>query len=516
MAKKAFIFLANSLAFVAYANQPKPPNLLVIYTDDQRTNTLSCYDDSCPIETPNIDRLANKGVRFNQGFVVSPISGVSRACLISGQYMSHHQVKGFQKALPEESFAQSYPALLKKEGYYLGLFGKYGFGITKEQKAYFDDYDASTGQGPAFHVYKGDSLHDAAWLTQKTKDFFEGVPEGQPFCLQLNYKEPHPSSEPAPEDLGKLANYPFKRTITDTPEDHAKLPEYVRNGYGNQCYNEFFETDEKMQSYLSQYYEKIISVERSVGEIVKRLEEKGLADNTVIIYLSDHGTHFGEKQLGGKWSPYEQSLRIPFIVYDPRSKVKGVVSDEMVLNIDVAPTLLNLAGVPVPDTMDGKSMQPLIYGEKTDWREYFFFEHFISPTSPVYIPRNDGVRSKTTKYLRWIDLNPVVEEFYDLTVDSMELNNVITDLAYAEQVKESRKLFNTWREKFPAVIDYNPYQQYSQSGVMDMDWVKFRKFRPKQYAEIEAEIKRMGVTWEDAVTDWKVRFEICKNVGYWY
>lgn len=516
MAKKTFIFLANSLAFVAYANQPKPPNLLVIYTDDQRTNTLSCYDDGCPIETPNIDRLANKGVRFNQGFVVSPISGVSRASLISGQYMSHHQVKGFQKALPEESFEQGYPAQLKKAGYYLGMFGKYGFGITNEQKAYFDDYDATTGQGPAFRVYKGDSLHDAAWLTQKTKDFLEGVPEGQPFCLQLNYKEPHPSSEPAPEDLGKLANYPFKRSISDTPEEHAKLPEYVRNGYGNQSYNEFFETDEKMQSYLSQYYEKIISVERSVGVIVKRLEEKGLADNTVIIYLSDHGTHFGEKQLGGKWSPYEQSLRIPFIVYDPRSKVKGVVSDEMVLNIDVAPTLLNLAGVPVPDTMDGKSMKPLIYGEKTDWREYFFFEHFISPTTPVYIPRNDGVRTKTTKYVRWIDLNPVVEEFYDLEIDSLESNNLIDKATFAAKVEKSRKLFNTWRKKFPAVIDYKVYQEYGQSGAVNIDWEKFKEFRPKQFAKIAAEIKRMGVTWEDAVTDWKVRFEICKNVGYWY
>jgi len=516
MIKKAFVLLTSSLAFVACSNQSKPPNLLVIYTDDQRTNTLSCYDDACPIETPNIDRLASEGVRFNQGFVVSPICGVSRACLISGQYMSHHQVKRFQKPLPEESFAQSYPTQLKKAGYYLGLFGKHGFGITKEQIACFDDWDATTGQGPPFHEYKGDTLHDAAWLTEKTKDFLEAVPEGQPFCLQLNYKEPHPSSEPAPEDLGKLANYPFKRTITDTPEDHAKLPEFVQTGYGNQSYNTMFGTDEKMQSYMSHYYEKILSVERSVGEIVKRLEEKGLADNTVIIYLSDHGTHFGEKQLGAKWSPYEQSLRIPFIVYDPRSKAKGVVSDEMVLNIDVAPTLLDLAGVSVPETMDGKSMSSLINGKKTDWRKYFFFEHFVSPTSPIYIPRNDGVRTRTTKYLRWIDLNPIVEEFYDLTKDSLESNNVIADPAYSEQLEESRKLFSDWREKFPAEIDYRPYQQYAQSGVMDMDWEKFKEFRPKQYAEIEAEIERLGVSWEEAVTNWEVRFKICKNVGYWY
>jgi len=514
MTRLVFILTAILISISLYAQEK--PNFIIILTDDQRTQTLSCYDDECPIETPNIDRLATHGVRFTQGAVVSPICAVSRACLISGQYMSHHQVKRFQKPLPEKVFAQSYPPQLKNAGYYLGLFGKHGIGITEEQIACFDDYDATTTQGPAFRVYKGDTLHDAAWLTQKTKDFLEGVPQGKPFCLQLNYKEPHPTSVPAPEDEGKLANYPFKRAVTDTPEEHAKLPKFVQTGYGNKCYNTMFGSDEKMQTYLSHYYEKIMSVERSIGEITGMLEKKGLADNTVIIYLSDHGTHFGEKQLGAKWSPYEQSLRIPFIVYDPRTKAKGVVSDKMVLNIDVAPTLLDLAGVPIPETMDGKSMKPLINGEKTTWREHFFFEHFISPTAPIYIPRNDGVRTKNDKYVRWIDLDPVVEEFYDLAKDPMESTNVIDDPAYAEQVKESRTAFNAWREKYPAEIDYRPYQQYGQSGVMDMDWEKFKAFRPKQYARIEAEIKRMGVTWEQAINDWDVRFEICKNAGYWY
>lgn len=117
--------------------EQKQPNLIVIYTDDQRTQTLSCYDNDCPIETPNIDRLATHGIRFTQGAVVAPICGVSRASLISGQYMSHHQVKRFQKPLPETVFAQSYPPQLKNAGYYLGLFGKHGFGITKEQIGMF-------------------------------------------------------------------------------------------------------------------------------------------------------------------------------------------------------------------------------------------------------------------------------------------------------------------------------------------------------------------------------------------
>lgn len=514
-------FIAILMIFGSCAKTPKQeqaqtkPNIIVIYTDDQRTNTLSCYNANGPIQTPHIDYLADNGVKFTNGFVTTPICGVSRACLISGQYMSHHSVKRFQKALPKDVFAQSYPPQLKKAGYHLGLFGKHGFGITKEQKACFDVYDAVTSQGPAFRQYKGKKIHDSAWLTLKTQEFLDSLPQNKPFCLQLNYKEPHPTASPAPEDEGKLAQYPFKRAVTDTPEEHAKLPLFVQNGYNTRSYKKMFGTDEKLQTYLSHYYEKIMSVERSIGKITKMLEEKGIADNTVIIFLSDHGTHFGEKQMGAKWSPYEQSLRIPFIVYDPRAKTKGIVSEEMVLNIDIAPTLLALAGVQVPESMDGKSLKPLIDNKKTKWRNHFFFEHFVSPTS-IYIPRNDGVRTKDMKYVRWIDLNPVVEEFYDLTKDKMETNNLIEDPAYTKQVAQARKLFDDWRVKYPAEIDYRPYQKYSQSGVMDMDWDKFKAFRPKQYGRIEAEVKKMGVTWEQAIHDKKIRHEISKNAEYWY
>ncbi|MEP4133431.1 MAG: sulfatase-like hydrolase/transferase, partial [Cyclobacteriaceae bacterium] len=313
-----FLPLLGTLLLVGSCSENKKtekPNVIIIYTDDQRAETLSSYNPEGPIQTPHIDRLAENGIRFTNGFVPSPICGVSRACLISGQYMSNHEVKRFQKALPEQSFQQSYPVQLKQAGYYLGLFGKHGFGITQNQKAVFDQYDATTGQGPAFQNYKGKRMHDAEWLTLKTKEFLDSIPQGQPFCLQLNYKEPHPTAVPAPEDEGKLASYPFERQKTDNEEEHAKLPPFVQTGYGSKSYNTMFGTDERLQTYLSHYFEKVMSVDRSIGEITKMLEEKGLDQNTVVVFLSDHGTHFGEKQLGGKWSPYEQSLKIPFIIY---------------------------------------------------------------------------------------------------------------------------------------------------------------------------------------------------------
>lgn len=514
--KTFFGIIACLMLLSSCIKEPSKVNFIIVFTDDQRTNTLSCYDAQCPIKTPNIDRIADEGVRFTNGFVPTPICGVSRPCLLSGQYMSHHGVKRFQNSLSSDVWEQSYPQQLKNAGYYLGLYGKYGFGVTKEQIASFNQYDASTSQGPAFRNYKGKKLHDTEWLTQMTRNFLDSVPNGQPFCLQLNYKEPHPTSVPAPEDEGTLANYQFKRQLTDTPEEHSKLPKFVQDGYNSRSYDTMFGTDEKLQTYLGHYYEKIKGVDRSIGEITRMLEEKGIADNTVIIYLSDHGTHFGEKQMGAKWSPYEQSLRIPFLVYDPRTKERGVVSDALVLNIDVAPTLLEMAGVQVPETMDGTSLKSLIYGKNTDWRNHFFFEHFVSPTRPIYIPRNDGVRTKTTKYARWIDLDPVVEEFYDLAKDKMESHNVINDPAYAKQIEESRQLFKEWRTKYPAVIEYRSGQKYGQSGAKDIDWDQYAKVNPKYYVKIKAEVDRMGVTWDQALTDWEIRSEICRNIEYWY
>jgi arylsulfatase A-like enzyme len=272
-----------------------------------------------------------------------------------------------------------------------------------------------------------------------------------------------------------------------------------------------------MQTYMSHYYEKIMSVERSVGNIIKMLEEKGVADNTVIIYLSDHGTHWGEKQLSGKWTPYDLSLRIPFIVYDPRPKaIKTKVSDEMVLNIDIAPTLLDMAGIPVPETMDGKSLVPLIYNKKAKWRDHFFYEHFTSLAPIRYIPRNVGVRTQTAKYVRWIDMNPPVEEYFDLTVDSDERTNLISNPEYKNQIVAARNLFDNWRTDNPSTYTYDVYGSRPQFGAKDIDWEKFKEVRPKEYEKIKAAVDSMEVTWEQALDDWEIRSEICLKTKYWY
>ena len=496
------------------------PNLLVLFTDDQRMDTLGCYNAACPIETPSLDRLAEQGIRFTNGFVTTPICAVSRACLITGRYESNHRMHLFHEELQDEVFDHAYPVYLKKAGYFVGNYGKYGIGISKEQQQWFDVLEGSVGQGPAFREYKGKTVHDAEWLTLKTVEFLDRVPDDKPFCLQLNYKEPHFSSEPAPEDLGALKDHVFPVSPMDTREQFDRLPELVKTGFSRACYNDFFGKNGNHR-YLSDYFEKIMSVERSVGKVMALLEERGLADNTVIIFLSDHGTHFGEKQIGGKWTPYEESLRIPFIVYDPRPGAqKGTVSDQMVLNIDVAPTLLDLAGVDIPDVMDGKSLIPLISDSRSltseKWRSQFFFEHFYTPAPPRQIARNEGIRTEDFKYLRWTDLGEVIEEFYDLKNDPEESRNLINNPEYKEQLEKARKSFLEWRKETPTGDLFDAYGKKSQWGAMDIDWDHFKIAHPEAYAKIAAEVKRLGVTWEQAVNDWEIRKAICKKADYWY
>jgi len=492
------------------------PNLLVLFTDDQRMNTLGCYNEECPIETPQLDRLANEGIRFTNGFVTTPICAVSRASLLTGRYESNHNVHLFNTKMEDEVFEHIYPVYLKKAGYFLGNFGKYGVGISDKQKEVFDMFEGQSQQGPAFREYKGRQVHDAEWLTLKTIEFLDRVPEGRPFCLQLNYKEPHFSSKPAPEDLGHLAHYEFTRSPTDLPEEHARMPELVRTGFSRVCYDMFF-GENGIHGYLSDYHEKIMSVERSVGKIMDLLEVKGLTGNTVVIFLSDHGTHFGEKQLGGKWTPYEESLRVPFIIHDPRRKArKGIVLDEMVLNIDVAPTLLDLAGVPVPEVMDGLSMKPLIDGRKVNWRKEFFYEHFFTVPPPRQIARNEGMRTENSKYIRWIDLGKVIEEYYRLDRDSMESRNLIDDPEFREEIDAVRQAFRQWREDNPSTYTFGVYGEKAQFGAMEIDWDRFREAKPQEYEKISTEVRRLGVTWDQAVNDWEIRKEICSNAGYWY
>lgn len=513
----------SSVMLSASAAQTQPevssskPNIIVFLTDDQRWDTLTVNQPDLPIQTPAIDRLAREGVNFTNGFVTTPICAVSRASILSGRYSRNCRVHCFMIPFPEDIFPSTYPAVLKQGGYFIGQLGKYGIGATDAQRDSFNFFDADLSQGPAFREYQGGKVHDSEWLTRRTRDFLDAVPAGKPFALQVNYKAPHPSSVPAPEDKGTLAGVPFPRHPADRPEFNQSLPQHVRLGYGGNSYERHMKTDAKHQQWIRDYFEKIISVDRSVGDIVKELEARGLADNTILLFLSDHGTHFGERQLAAKWTPFDASLRIPFIIYDPRARDSaGTTRKEMVLNIDVAPTLMELAGLEIPDGIDGKSLVPLLAGRTpTDWRKHFFFEHQTSPAvAPRPIPRNMGVRTETAKYVRWTDPDPVIEEFYNLSSDPDEVHNRVEE--NAERTQQLRSLFEQWERENPDTYTFISYSHRPQSGNPVIDFEKLQRAFPQSFGRIKKAVEEMGVTWEQAANDPEIRWQIGLRSGYFY
>ncbi len=520
MKKYAWLAVALS-ATTAWGEVAKieRPNFLILLTDDQRADSLSCYSADTPIKTPGIDRLAERGVRFTEAFVTSPICAVSRATLLTGRYARNARVHEFNVPIPPDIWEKSYPALLAKAGYFVGQLGKYGVGIGRDEREIFGLFDASVDQGPPFREWRGEKLHDSEWLTRRTADFLDAVPAGQPFVLQVNYKAPHSTSAVAPEDEGKLGKVDFARRPNETGESHAKLPSEVRNGFGAHCYRREVNLGGDHNAYLRTHYEKILGVDRSVGAIMADLQARGLADNTVVIFTSDHGTHFGEKLLGGKWTPYEESLRVPLIVADPRAAAdrRGVKCTALVTVMDIAPTMLDMAGLPVPADMDGRSLSPLLQGDEKGWRDHFFFEHRTSPAKAGRpIPRSLGVRGVSTKLFRWLDPEPPVEVLHDLAADPLEEENRVDDTAMAGERKRLAGLLDGWLAAHPDTYSHDPYGRRPQSGSPELDWEKFKQARPKEYERIASIIKKLGVTWEQALADEEIRRKVSAEASYWY
>nr|MCU0778563.1 sulfatase-like hydrolase/transferase [Akkermansiaceae bacterium] len=508
------LFLGLSLTAAASGR----PNFLLLVTDDQRWDTVSVNDPKVALATPHMDRLAKEGVNFENGFVTTPICAVSRACILSGRYSRNNGIHEFLIPMTDAVFASSYPAQLKKAGYHIGQLGKYGVGATRAQIASFDVFHADCNQGPPFHDYRGKKVHDSEWLTLETRDFLDNIPKDKPFCLQVNYKAPHASSVVAEEDKGKLAHHTFDPLSAQVVEGFAKLPPSARKGFGHHVFLEEMGTEADYQRYRRTYLEKIASADRSIGEIRKLLERYGYDQNTIIVFISDHGTHYGEKKLGGKWTPYDQSLRVPFFLYDPRpNALKNVRLPQIALNIDIAPTLLDLAGLEVPPAMDGRSLAPLVRGAKPAWREHFFYEHQTSPVGVARpIARFMGVRNLAENYVRWTDEKPVVEEYYDLPNDSWEINNLINNPEKLGKIARLRGLFTEWEKQNPNTYAYHPYGPRPQTHARDIDWQRYRKAWPQAYEKIAAEVKRLGVSWDDALNNPETREAIGKATGWYY
>ncbi|MFI3261663.1 MAG: sulfatase [Rikenellaceae bacterium] len=445
-------------------------NVLFLLVDDLRWNSLHCMGTDYLI-TPNIDALASDGVLFSNAYVTTSISCVSRASIFTGQYMSRHGITDFGRNLSPAKFAETYPAVLKSSGYWTGVVGKYGVGPTR--KGDFDVSKTYEGKhwfpadgsknietlGGGYTRINGDSIHVTERNIQDALQFLDERPDEKPFCLSVGFyathaEDKHPEQyryQPQSEHLYQDIEIPLSEKATD--EYLHRLPEFLQSetNEGRVRWHWRYDTPEKYQKMMKAYFRLLSEVDEGIGRIVAKLKEDGVYDNTLIVFMGDNGYFHSERQLADKWYPYEEALRVPLIIHDPRldADSRNINNKDMALNVDLAPTILTAAKAEVPESMQGSDLSLLYIGSKKEinnnrknWRQDFFCEHPII-SNKERIPSSQGLVSSTKKYILWPDYGK--EEYFDLRKDPKEVINQIDNNKYESAIEQSKTRFNTLR-----------------------------------------------------------------------
>ncbi len=430
------------------------PNLLFIVTDDQRFDMLGSVNPL--LQTPNMDWLAREGIRFERAFVTTPICAASRASLLTGVVERTHGSTFGTSPLSSAFVDESYPTLLRKSGYQTGFIGK--FGVSTEAGAVDTMFNTYVPLRPAPYLKElenGSLRHLTDITADESIAFLQSAVGARPFALTVSFNAPHADDgderqfiwPPAMDSLYSSASIPDP-PLSD-PAFFDALPEFLKEASLNRIrWFWRFDTPEKRIQMTKGYYRMISGVDAAIGRILEELASLGLEDNTVVMLMGDNGYFLGERGYAGKWLPYDLSIRVPLIVFDPRTADihGGSKTPSQALNIDVAPTLLDLAGVRVPATMQGRSLAPFLSGATPlDWRTSFFVEHLFEHPD---IPKHEGVRGERFKYARYFEQNPVYEELYDLLDDPMETRNLAGNLEYRQILEGLRTRTDELRDEY--------------------------------------------------------------------
>lgn len=445
-------FSTIALASSLLSADDRRPNILLMFTDDQPQNCLGIMGNTA-IQTPNLDRLAQRGTLFNNAFVTTAICCCNRACILTGQHMVRHGIRDFIEPLSEEAFDRTYPALLRKSGYRTAFLGKYAIGnpskSSRELSLPAKKFDLWYGfdQGINFRQeIDGQTRYLTEVMTEKAIEFLETNRNDQPFCMTIAFKEPHgPFNYYDPKAPDPYEGVRLPRSQSCTQADFDSLPEFLRKSLNADGSSRRLAGDSQSQAEQQIAYRMITRADQAVGQILDALHRLNLDKNTVVIFSSDHGSLLGDHGLGGKWLMYENSIRVPMIIYDPRvdKRFSGARRDEMVLSIDLAPTLLAVGGVAPPESMQGMSMMPLVQGDTVPWRQHYYYEHTYQtdpPRSPI--PKSEGIRTPSWKYIRYPDTQPVYEQLFHLETDPLESKNLAAETEYSARLMELRKMCN--------------------------------------------------------------------------
>jgi arylsulfatase A-like enzyme len=433
--------LLAPLAALRAADAAKP-NIVFIFADDQPQAAMGCMGNS-HIQTPNMDRLASDGVLFENSFVTTAICCVSRASMLTGQHAARHGINSFTKPLSEEQWTQTYPMLLRQAGYRTAFLGKLAVGDPKTQPKNLclpeDKFDLWYGFPQSFK-FNQQGRYLTTVIEEKATQFIQGQPKDKPFLLVLALKEPHgPRDMEDPALPANLVPGPIPRPKTLTAEAFEKLPAAIRQSRNGATPGPLIlKDDAKYQEEMAETYRYISRADICVGRIMQALRDNGVDDNTVVIFSSDNGSMEGAHRLVGKWNMYEESIRVPLIIRDPRlpASTRGRRT-QMALNIDFAPTMLALAGLPIPATMQGCDLQPVLRDAKSPGRADWYYEHDCHTESDGKpLPRCEGVRTERWKYIRYKDTQPVQDELFDLQSDPFEERNLAKDAAHARTLAQ--------------------------------------------------------------------------------
>ena len=448
------------------------PNIVFLLTDNQHWTSMGAAGNDI-ISTPHMDDLAARGVLFENSFVTTPICGASRASFLTGLYRRSHQFDFRTPPFRAALGPMTYPALLKAAGYRTGFIGKFGIesdgymNVEDEEAvldSMFDHFDDFEHWGPDYYFERqpdGSLRHLTDVTGDKIVDFlrqWRRTDAGHPFCLSVSFNAPHcqddhPQQYIWPDSVDHLyhdAVIPVPATAD--PAFIETQPDFIQQSENRERWLRRFGTPELFQENMKGYYRMVSGVDVVLGRVLAELDALGTADSTVVIFTSDNGMFFGERGLSDCWLLYEDSIRVPLVVMDPRleGSRRGARVDELALNIDISPTIVELAGVPVPGAVQGRSLLPLLEagGSEVGWREDFYCEHLFE--HPL-IPKSEGLRTTRWKYIKYVELpasdeeqrregNAMrggigtrirggnrYEELYDLQNDPLEADNIIDD-----------------------------------------------------------------------------------------
>ena len=446
----------------------KPRNVVFILSDDHRYDAMSFMGHPFA-KTPHMDAMATSGVHLKNAFVTTSLCSPSRASILTGLYTFRHRVIDNQRAVPEGTLF--FPQYLQQTGYTTGFIGKWHMGAGNDNpRPGFDYWFSFKGQGQYYPPNEKYTINDngkrvpqdgyiTTLLTRRAIDFLEQQTDREkPFFLYLSHKAVHGPFTPEPKYKGTLEDIPFKLPASSKllKNNLRNRPRWLldqRNGWHGMDFP--LHSGSSVETLYKSYCEALRSVDDSIGAVKQQLKKMGIYDETLIIYMGDNGYMFGEHGLIDKRVAYETSSRVPLLMQCPAMIKEGTVVDQVVANIDIAPTIMEAMGLKKPAHMDGESFLPLTQGTSIPWREYFLYVYYWEQNYP-HTPTHFSIRGNQYKYTTYYGLWDT-DELFDIQADPQEQNNLIHKPVYEKTKKEMQdRLYAMMAELGGMEIPLNP------------------------------------------------------------